>query len=56
MKDEYGFSGGIDVDLNKFIPIAAGMAGGSTDAASTSLQLTSFLTLDYPMQNLWSRV
>ena len=33
MKDEYGFSGGIDVDLNKFIPIAAGMAGGSTDAA-----------------------
>ena len=36
MKDEYGFSGGIEVDLNKFIPIAAGMAGGSTDDADLS--------------------
>ena len=35
LKDEYLFPGGVSVDLNKFIPVAAGMAGGSTDAAST---------------------
>ncbi len=35
LKDEYHFPGGVSVDLNKFIPVAAGMAGGSTDAAST---------------------
>ena len=39
MKDEYGFSGGIDVDLNKFIPIAAGMAGGRTKAATTNFSI-----------------
>jgi 4-diphosphocytidyl-2C-methyl-D-erythritol kinase len=45
MKDEYGFSGGIDVDLNKFIPIAAGMAGGSTDAASTMFAINKLFNL-----------
>ena len=30
LKDEYHFPGGVSVDLNKFIPVAAGMAGGST--------------------------
>lgn len=34
LKDEYHFQGGVEVNLNKFIPVAAGMAGGSTDAAS----------------------
>ena len=45
MKDEYRFSGGIDVDLNKFIPIAAGMAGGSTDAASTLFGINKLFDL-----------
>lgn len=45
MKEEYGFSGGIDVDLNKFIPIAAGMAGGSTDAASTMFAINRLYEL-----------
>lgn len=35
MKEEYSYEGGVEIDLNKFIPVAAGMAGGSTDAAST---------------------
>lgn len=35
LKEEYGYEGGVEIDLNKFIPVAAGMAGGSTDAAST---------------------
>ena len=45
MKDEYGFSGGIEVDLNKFIPIAAGMAGGSTDAASAMFAINKLFNL-----------
>ena len=35
MREEYGFSGGVKIHLQKNIPIAAGMAGGSTDAAAT---------------------
>ena len=35
MKETYGISGGVSVALEKHIPIAAGMAGGSTDAAAT---------------------
>ncbi|MCM1102451.1 MAG: 4-(cytidine 5'-diphospho)-2-C-methyl-D-erythritol kinase [Clostridium sp.] len=35
MQEEYGFDGGVRVHLRKNIPIAAGMAGGSTDAAAT---------------------
>lgn len=35
MMDTYGICGGVSVKLQKNIPIAAGMAGGSTDAAAT---------------------
>lgn len=35
MLDTYGIKGGIAIHLTKRIPIAAGMAGGSTDAAAT---------------------
>lgn len=34
MKETYGVSEGVSVTLEKNIPIAAGMAGGSTDAAA----------------------
>ncbi len=34
MKDEYGLEGTVSVKLTKRIPIAAGMAGGSADAAA----------------------
>ena len=33
LKEEYGIHEGIVIKLNKHIPVAAGMAGGSTDAA-----------------------
>ena len=47
LKDEYHFPGGVSVDLNKFIPVAAGMAGGSTDAASM-MELGVRLGADVP--------
>ena len=34
MKDTYGISSGFDVKIKKNIPVAGGMAGGSTDAAA----------------------
>lgn len=35
LMDEFGISDGIDIELTKNIPVAAGLAGGSTDAAAT---------------------
>lgn len=35
IKDRYGISSGIEVDIEKNIPISAGLAGGSTDAAAS---------------------
>lgn len=45
MKDTYQLSGGIRVELNKFIPVAAGMAGGSTDAASALFGMNKLYNL-----------
>jgi 4-diphosphocytidyl-2-C-methyl-D-erythritol kinase len=45
LQDEYHFEGGVQIDLNKFIPVAAGMAGGSTDAASTMFGINRLFEL-----------
>lgn len=45
---------GISVVLKKNIPIAAGMAGGSTDAAATLLGLNELLEGNIPMEELLS--
>lgn len=42
---EYHLEHGVDVSLKKTIPIAAGMAGGSTDAAATILLMNSLYEL-----------
>jgi 4-diphosphocytidyl-2-C-methyl-D-erythritol kinase len=43
--DKYGINEGIKIQLKKNIPIAAGMAGGSTDAAATLKGINHMFTL-----------
>ena len=52
LKDEFRFAGGVDVNLNKFIPVAAGMAGGSTDAASTLFGINKIYELGLSQNKL----
>lgn len=52
--ERLGSSQGILVTLEKNIPIAAGMAGGSTDAAATLLGLNELLAGNIPMEELLS--
>lgn len=50
MKARYGLSGGLSVVLEKNIPVAAGLAGGSSDAAATILAINILfeLGLNFP--------
>lgn len=52
MKDLYGFAGGVHVELVKNIPIAAGMAGGSTDAAAAMRAVNELFELNRPVEEL----
>ena len=52
MKEVYGFSGGVHVELIKNIPIAAGMAGGSTDAAAAMRAINELFELNRPLKEL----
>jgi 4-diphosphocytidyl-2-C-methyl-D-erythritol kinase len=45
MKEQYRIKEGIEIKLNKMIPVAAGMAGGSTDAAATMLAMNEMFEL-----------
>ena len=47
-----GIHTGLDIRLTKNIPIAAGMAGGSTDAAATLVGLNHILELNYSNEKL----
>lgn len=49
---EAGISGGVEIFLEKRIPIAAGMAGGSTDAAATFSGLNELFGLGYSLERL----
>ncbi len=50
--DTAGITEGVKITLKKHIPIAAGMAGGSTDAAATFLGLNQLFELDYSIEQL----
>lgn len=47
-----GIEGGVSITLEKHIPIAAGMAGGSTDAAATLLGINELYEIGYDVDKL----
>ena len=55
LMDEFHISDGVDVDLVKRIPVAAGMAGGSTDAAAMLYGLNQMFDLGLSRQELMDR-
>ncbi len=52
MRQRYGIQQGIEIKLKKNIPVAAGMAGGSTDAASTMTAMNEMFDLALTRQQL----
>lgn len=52
MMKKYGISAGLRIRLHKKIPIAAGLAGGSTDAAATIKAVNHLFRLNLPLSRL----
>ena len=52
MTEEYGIRSGIRIHIGKKIPIAAGMAGGSTDAAAAMKGISRLFGLNVPLPRL----
>lgn len=50
--DTAGIDGGVSITLEKHIPIAAGMAGGSTDAAAALLGINELYEIGYSVDRL----
>lgn len=50
--DEYNITDGVEVDLYKYIPVAAGMAGGSTDAAAALIGVNKMFGLGLTREEL----
>lgn len=55
LKEEFGIRDGIDVKLYKHIPVAAGMAGGSTDAAAVLYGMNQIFGLGLSREELMQR-
>ena len=53
--DEFGIKDGIHVNLQKRIPVAAGMAGGSTDAAAVLYGVNKMFDLGLTTEQLMER-
>lgn len=55
LMDEFQIKDGIDVKLHKHIPVAAGMAGGSTDAAAVLYGMNRMFDLGLSREELMQR-
>ena len=52
MIEEYQIKGGIEIDLQKYIPVAAGLAGGSSDAAAVLYGMNRMYHLGLSLEEL----
>ena len=52
MKETYHINEGVFVDLYKMIPVAAGLAGGSSDGAQAILGMNRLFDLKLPMEEM----
>lgn len=52
MAEASGHEPDVALNINKRIPVGAGMAGGSADAAATILALNALWNLDWPIERL----
>ena len=55
LMDEFGIKKGISIKLKKFIPVAAGMAGGSSDAAAVLFGVNKMFGLGLSQKELMER-
>lgn len=55
LQDEFGITEGIHIQLKKYIPVAAGMAGGSTNAAAVLFGMNRMYGLGLTEQQLKDR-
>ena len=55
LMDEFDIHTGVSVELNKHIPVAAGMAGGSTDAAAMLYGMNQLFGLKLKRKDLMER-
>ena len=55
LMDEFGITDGVSVKLDKRIPVAAGMAGGSTDAAAMLFGMNRIFRLGLSKKQLMER-
>lgn len=55
LMDEFSITDGVSIDLNKYIPVAAGMAGGSSDAASVLYGMNKMFSLGLSQEELMKR-